>query len=79
MNYRAAGPRRDFGPQGPAEGLAGPVRGLPAAPGHRLAYVAEMLQELKFITAQAGSPTLTGLLEVAHGEALLQSKSGSPG
>jgi hypothetical protein len=38
-----------------------------------------MLRELKLISAQAGSPTLTGLLEVAHGEAVLQSRSASSG
>lgn len=79
MGHRAAGPGRDFGQPGPPKGLAGPGRGLFGASGHRLAYVADMLQELKLIAAQAGSPTLTGLLEVAHGEAVLQSRSAPSG
>ena len=79
MGSGAVGSRMGIGRQGAAEGLGAPGRGLFGAPGHRLAYVADMLRELKLISAQAGSPTLTGLLEVAHGEAVLQSRSASSG
>jgi hypothetical protein len=38
--------------------------------GERLDYIAEMAQELKVMSAQAGCRTLAGLLELAHLEAL---------
>jgi hypothetical protein len=76
---RDADREKGFGPRVLPEGSGGPAGAVPAVPGQRLAYVADMLEELKLIVARVGCPTLTGLLEVARVEAVLQSRSASSG
>jgi hypothetical protein len=64
--------KRDRQVAPPSEPSAGRGRGIP--PADRMAYVADLLLELKDMASAEGHATLAGLLALAHMEAL--SKTG---
>ena len=69
--------RKNWDGQNPSDGRrkcgSRPAIGALAlsSPGERLDYIAAMVHELKVMSAQADCRTLTGLLDLAHQEALL--------
>jgi hypothetical protein len=69
------GKARGRKPAGPAAG--GPVGRAAISPSQQLDYIADMVQELKMMSAQADCRTLAGLLELAYQEALRRRRKGA--
>jgi hypothetical protein len=56
--------------------IAEAAESVPASWAERLDYIADMIRELRILSAQANCRTLTGLLDLAYQEALERQRAG---
>ncbi|MGE0700402.1 MAG: hypothetical protein AB7O57_14995 [Hyphomicrobiaceae bacterium] len=79
MRKRVVGERAQVRDDGNMDASADVPSRATADRRNQLAYVADLAEELGALAKGLGSPTLTGLLELAHIEARLEMERGQPG